>query len=115
MSYCHLTNVGINFNNGFGEWVLPKMQNAINNASCLTSCDTVECTDYYADNDGDGYGNPSSLQTICGDENVPANVVEDNTDCNDNDNSQYPGAVCNSSGCEGTLSASCSCQASGTL
>ena len=39
MSYCHLGAVGINFNNGFGSQPAARIQNRIENASCLgTSC-----------------------------------------------------------------------------
>ena len=40
MSYCHLTNVGINFNLGFGPQPKALMINNVNNAACLTSCNT---------------------------------------------------------------------------
>ena len=39
MSYCHLGSVGIDFSNGFGEQPKVRIQNRINNSSCLgTSC-----------------------------------------------------------------------------
>lgn len=39
MSYCHLLgNVGINFNNGFGQQPGDLMRSRVNNASCLGDC-----------------------------------------------------------------------------
>lgn len=39
MSYCHLNNVGINFNNGFGLQPGNVIRNKVANASCLRDCD----------------------------------------------------------------------------
>ncbi|MBK9929116.1 MAG: fibronectin type III domain-containing protein [Saprospiraceae bacterium] len=41
MSYCHLTSIGINFNNGFGPQPKALILNAINNGSCVIACNTV--------------------------------------------------------------------------
>ena len=46
-------------------------------------------SEYFADSDGDGYGNPAVSQFAC---SQPAGYVLDNTDCNDTDNSIYPAA-----------------------
>lgn len=44
MSYCHLvSNVGISFNNGFGEQPRNRIIQAINNASCIATSCTVTC------------------------------------------------------------------------
>lgn len=51
-------------------------------------------TVYYEDADGDGYGNATAAITAC---EQPSGYVTNNTDCNDNAPSAYPGAteVCN--------------------
>lgn len=64
---------------------------------------------YYADADGDGYGNPNVTVLDC---TAPQGYVLDNTDCNDNDNSAYPGAPCNDGDACTTndmLDANCNC------
>jgi hypothetical protein len=59
-----------------------------------TSCSfdvTVNIGDiYYADSDGDGYGNPNVSQVTC---SQPAGYVTDNTDCNDAVFAINPGAA----------------------
>ena len=45
---------------------------------------------YYADTDGDGYGNPASSVSDC---SAPAGYVSDNTDCNDSNDEEFPGAI----------------------
>ena len=50
---------------------------------------------YYADSDGDGYGNPNNNQTAC---LPPVGFVLNNSDCNDSNSLIKPGAIelCNS-------------------
>ncbi len=52
------------------------------------SCNTG-CTTFYADADGDGFGNPATGVTTCV---APNNYVSNNQDFNDNDNTLYPNA-----------------------
>lgn len=59
---------------------------------------------YYADNDGDGYGDNSNSISGC---TAPTGYVTDNTDCDDNDGNNYPGntEVCDGAdnNCDGTI------------
>ncbi|MEP7266494.1 MAG: fibronectin type III domain-containing protein [Saprospiraceae bacterium] len=41
MSYCHLTSYGINFNNGFGTQPKELINNRVNSANCVVSCNAV--------------------------------------------------------------------------
>jgi hypothetical protein len=65
-------------------------------SSTSTSIDvtTVPNVDYYADADGDGFGDAATLVSTCV---QPQGYVTDNTDCKDNDASIFPGAqeICN--------------------
>ncbi len=45
---------------------------------------------FYADADGDGFGDPATSQSACA---APADYVLDNTDCDDTDENAFPGAV----------------------
>lgn len=47
-------------------------------------------TTYYADADGDGYGDAATSVSSC---SPVAGYVTDNTDCNDAENTVYPGAI----------------------
>jgi PKD-like domain/Putative metal-binding motif/Secretion system C-terminal sorting domain/SprB repeat len=66
---------------------------------------------FYADVDGDNYGNAASSIQAC---SAPLGYVADNTDCNDNDISVNPGAaeVCGNlidDNCDGTVDEGCTC------
>jgi len=53
--------------------------------------DTVDAaTNWYADADGDGYGDDGDLVVQC---TQPSGYVLDDSDCNDSDSSAYPGSV----------------------
>ncbi len=51
----------------------------------------ITYTNYYADTDGDGFGDPNNVISAC---TELTGYVLDNTDCNDNDSTIYVGAVC---------------------
>ena len=58
----------------------------------LTDDDDSDCTGqatWYADADGDGYGNPAVTTEAC---SQPTGYVADDTDCDDTSPSVYPGA-----------------------
>ncbi len=56
----------------------------INIAICSSTPGT-----YYRDADGDGYGDPGTTAQDC---SLPSGYVTDSTDCDDTDNTVYPGA-----------------------
>ncbi len=64
----------------------------------------VDATTWYADDDGDEYGDATSWDVEC---EKPFGYVADNTDCDDTDATQYPGAdeYCNGEDddCNGTV------------
>ncbi|MBR59382.1 MAG: hypothetical protein CMH54_15375, partial [Myxococcales bacterium] len=74
----------------------------------MLDCDDCDpswsCTWFYADNDSDSYGDPSTGVCEC---SAPAGYVEDSSDCNDLDDYVHPGAVelCNGidDNCDGTV------------
>jgi len=71
--------------------------------NCNGMTDEGVLTTYYADVDADGFGNPSSSTLAC---SQSSGYVTNNTDCNDNDNTIYPGAtdICDGkdNDCDGT-------------
>jgi hypothetical protein len=73
-------------------------------------CDTVldegavDAATWYADLDGDGFGDPSTAMAAC---DAPADYVADNTDCDDGARGVHPGASETCDGvdedCDGTI------------
>ncbi|MFH1463365.1 MAG: putative metal-binding motif-containing protein [Pseudomonadota bacterium] len=65
--------------------------------------DAVDALTWYADTDGDAYGDPAVTTLAC---SQPTGFVADATDCDDTDAAQYPGAdeYCNGEDddCDGT-------------
>ncbi len=55
----------------------------------IDEADSVDAGTWYADDDGDGYGNPAVAITAC---DEPVGYVADATDCNDTDAEINPGA-----------------------
>ena len=51
--------------------------------------DALDALTWYQDNDGDKYGNPAESRKAC---KVPSGYVADDTDCDDDDKTVYPGA-----------------------
>jgi hypothetical protein len=73
-------------------------------------CDGLKGNIYFEDFDKDGFGNPNvTIDNLC---NPPFDYVSDNTDCDDTDNTIYPGAYEDCDGvdnnCNGTVDEGCS-------
>jgi hypothetical protein len=66
-----------------------------NDCDGLTDDDAIDATTYYADEDGDGFGDPAALVLSCED---TSGLVLDDSDCDDGDSTVNPEAVelCNS-------------------
>ncbi len=56
--------------------------------------DAVDASTWYLDADGDGFGDPASTTTACGE---PSGYADDSSDCDDGDAAVFPGAdeLCN--------------------
>jgi len=77
-------------------------------ANC--DCDSWEAPrTYYADNDGDGWGNASDSVEAC---TAPAGYADKTGDCDDNAATVFPEAPCVKDNlCDGFMSAACDCTA----
>jgi hypothetical protein len=66
--------------------------------------DAVDASTWYADADGDNYGNPAASDVEC---DQPSGYVSDSSDCDDTDDGVYPGApeYCDGEDddCDGTI------------
>ena len=65
MSYCHITNCGIDFNNGFGDQPGALIRNRYNNASCTLTCAAPTCDDGVQNGDEEGVDCGGSGCTSC--------------------------------------------------
>ncbi|TXG35065.1 T9SS type B sorting domain-containing protein [Seonamhaeicola maritimus] len=63
--------------------------------NCDGQIDEGVLSTFYADTDGDGYGNPNDSMQAC---SAPTGYVTDNTDCDDTQAAAYPG---NTETCDG--------------
>ncbi len=87
--------------NATANWVETENVDAFSKWTLATSCNL---TTYYADADGDDYGDPAVSVMDCA---APAGYVEDNTDCDDSNGASFPGnaEICDGidNNCDGTV------------
>lgn len=60
------------------------------NVTVIGNTNALPTQTYYADADGDSFGDPAVSQTAC---TAPVGYVLDNTDCNDANEEEFPGAI----------------------
>ncbi len=81
----------------------PEVCDEVDN-NCDGEIDEGQTGSWYADADGDGYGDPEALIVAC---EAPVGAVADNTDCDDTTASAYPGnlEVCDEvdNNCDGAV------------
>ncbi len=65
MSYCNVTNCGIDFNNGFGTQPGDLIRNRYNNASCTLTCAAPTCDDGVQNGDEEGIDCGGSSCAAC--------------------------------------------------
>ncbi len=94
---CDDTNAGISFD------AAEECDGIDQDCDTLIDDGLIERT-YFADTDGDGFGDPNTLVKAC---MLPANASEDNTDCDDTHADAYPAApeICDGydNNCNGTF------------
>jgi len=69
------------------NWVETENVDAFSKWTLVPDCQQMT---FYADMDGDGFGNPAVTTIAC---SPPDGFTDDNTDCNDNDADEFPNQV----------------------
>ena len=90
---------------GGGPVGLPELCNGVDDdLDGTVDEEALDATTWYADGDGDGYGDPAAATLAC---TVPAGFVADGTDCDDTAADSRPGAAEHCDGadndCDGTV------------
>ncbi|NND77447.1 MAG: PKD domain-containing protein [Flavobacteriales bacterium] len=97
-------NPVVTFNTAGDHDVTLIVDNGTNTSTSTQSIEVLASSTWFADTDGDGFGDPTSTIDDCV---QPANYVLDNTDCNDAEVTVFPGAaeICDGldNNCEGLI------------